>query len=79
MQSTTSTAPQGIMTTEVGAITGEVVIDTQEIPNGVEVTVAYEGAEDTYTVEGSPAESGHSHEEIVQMLLAETGKATRLT
>lgn len=68
MKTTAASPAQGIMTREVGAITGDVEIGTEEGPDGVAVTVAYAGARDVYTVEGSPAPAGTSHEEIVAKL-----------
>lgn len=78
MKSSTKTPTQGVMTVEAGAITGDVVIATQDGADGVAVTVAYEGADETYTVEGSPVKAGTSHDEIVKQLGADTGEATRL-
>lgn len=79
MKTTTDTPPQGIMTNEVGAITGEVEITTEDQSNGVAVSVAYAGARDVYTVEGSPAPAGSSHEEIVQSLTRDEEQATRIS
>ena len=44
------------MTEEVGAITGELELQTSATPDGsaVEATVRYAGAQDLYTVSGSP-------------------------
>lgn len=78
MKTATTTATQGIMTVEVGAITGDVEIDTRESSHGVEVTVAYAGAKDTYTVEGSPAAAGTSHDQIVEALTTDRGSANTL-
>lgn len=65
----------GVMTKEVGAITGDLEVATRPIDNGtIEVTVRYAGAEEWYTVEGSPIESGNAgspselHERIVEHL-----------
>lgn len=78
MKTITKTATQGIMTVEVGAITGDVEIETRETSDGVVVTVAYEGARDVYTVEGSPAPVGTSHEEIIARLTNDTGTENAL-
>lgn len=78
MKTTTATATQGIMTVEVGAITGDVEIATEDGTEGVVVTVAYAGARDIYTVEGSPAPTGANHDEIVKALTAKSEKANRL-
>lgn len=46
----------GVMTEEVGAITGELELLTIATPDGsaVEAMVRYAGAQDLYTVSGSP-------------------------
>jgi hypothetical protein len=46
----------GVMTDEVGAITGELELLTRPTPDGsaVEAMVRYAGAQDLYTVSGSP-------------------------
>ena len=47
----------GAMTEEVGAVTGDLEVATRPLAaEGVEVTVRYAGAEEWYTVEGSPIE-----------------------
>ena len=65
----------GVMTKEVGAVTGDLEIATCPADQGtIEVTVRYAGAEEWYTVEGSPIESGNAsrpselHERIVEYL-----------
>jgi hypothetical protein len=70
----------GVMTDEVGAITGELELLTRLAPDGsaVEAMVRYAGAQDLYTVSGSPvrAVSGHpnqaehhaAHERILETL-----------
>lgn len=79
MKSATNTSTQGIMTNEVGAITGDVEIVTDEQPDGVAVTVAYAGAKDVYTVEGSPAPTGTTHKEIVESLTRDSEQATKIS
>lgn len=69
----------GIMTVEVGTITGPVTITTNETDDGVEVLVAYEGADETYTVEGSPVAAGTSHDDIIASLCQENEQANRLS
>ena len=49
----------GVMTKEVGAITGDLEIATRPTDNGtVEVTARYAGADEWYVVEGGPIEPG---------------------
>ena len=50
-----SSTTGGVMTEEVGAITGELELLTRVLPGGgIEAMVRYAGAKDTYTVSGSP-------------------------
>ncbi len=44
----------GVMTKEVGAVTGELEVLTRHRVESVKVAVRYAGAEEWYTVEGSP-------------------------
>ncbi|MBO8195030.1 hypothetical protein ITI46_25745 [Streptomyces oryzae] len=48
--------PGGIMTDEVGVITGDVTVVTRSAPDGrAAIDVQYTGAEEWYTLTGSPA------------------------
>ncbi|MCX5410165.1 hypothetical protein OHA37_00070 [Streptomyces sp. NBC_00335] len=48
--------PGGVMTDEVGVITGDVSVTTTAGPDGtVDVRIQYTGAEESYTLTGSPA------------------------
>ena len=72
----------GVMTDEAGAITGELELLTRLTPDGsaVEAMVRYAGAQDLYTVSGSPvraatlseragqAEHRAAHERILECL-----------
>ena len=69
----------GVMTDEAGAITGELDLLTRVSPDGgIEAMVRYAGAQDLYTVSGSPVYAvwewhdhpGHhaAHERILQTL-----------
>ena len=49
------------MTEEVGAITGELEVATHPRARGIEVTVRYAGADEWYTVEGSPIGLGNDN------------------
>ena len=44
----------GVMTKEAGAVTGDLEIATRAEGDALEVSVRYAGAEEWYTVEGSP-------------------------
>jgi hypothetical protein len=68
------------MTDEVGAITGELELQTRATPDGsaVEAMVRYAGAQDLYTISGSPVrtvserpdQAAHraAHERILETL-----------
>ncbi|MEU6244659.1 hypothetical protein [Streptomyces sp. NPDC047024] len=48
--------PGGAMTDEVGVITGDLTLTTVTRPDGLaDIHIAYTGAEETYTLTGSPA------------------------
>ena len=53
-RSTIASTIGGVMTKEVGAVTGDLEVATRPRPGGIEVVVRYAGAEEWYTVEGSP-------------------------
>ena len=54
MRSTIASTIGGVMTKEVGAVTGDLDVTTRPGAGGIEVVVRYAGAEEWYTVEGSP-------------------------
>ncbi len=65
------------MTAEVGAVTGDLEITTRPRTGGIEIAVRYAGADDWYTVEGSPIDPSNAggplelrklHERIVRQL-----------
>ncbi|HSK84773.1 MAG TPA: hypothetical protein VK902_15445 [Rubrobacter sp.] len=75
-----SSTTGGVMTEEVGAITGELELQTSAtLDGGIEAMVRYAGAQDLYTVSGSPVHAisahpdqvGHraSHERILETLM----------
>ena len=55
-RSTVTSTTGGVMTEEVGTVTGELEVATHAVAGGVEVAVRYAGAEEWYTVDGSPIE-----------------------
>jgi hypothetical protein len=55
------------MTDEVGAITGELELLTRVRPDGeIEAMVRYAGAQDLYTVSGSPVHAVSAHPDQVE-------------
>jgi hypothetical protein len=59
----------GVMTDEVGAITGELELLTRSPDSGVEARVRYAGARDLYTVSGSPVPSTGTHQQSHENIL----------
>lgn len=74
LRSTFTSTAGGVMTVEAGAITGELELSTRPAGGALEVLVRYAGAEEWYTVEGSPVSleeetnPGGLHERIVAHL-----------
>lgn len=81
LRSTFVSTTGGVMTDEVGAITGELELLTRLTPDGdIQAMVRYAGAQDLYTVSGSPvraatlserpgqAEHRATHERILESL-----------
>jgi hypothetical protein len=61
----------GVMTEEAGAITGELELLCRPGPGGLHVAVRYAGADDWYTVSGSPvraAGEGETPERVLRHL-----------
>ncbi|MFI6019096.1 hypothetical protein ACIBCP_15915 [Streptomyces sp. NPDC051287] len=56
-QDTVTAGPGGVMTDDVGIVTGDVTVQTTLEDDGrtARVTVQYTGAEEWYTMTGSPA------------------------
>jgi hypothetical protein len=75
-RSTISSTTGGVMTEEVGAVTGELEVATRPRSGTIEVAVRYAGADEWYAVEGGPIvvnnadELSYSelHEHIVRCL-----------
>lgn len=59
MRSKVPSTVGGVKTEEVGAVTGDLEVATRPLAaEYIEVTVRYAGAEEWYTVEGSPIQLG---------------------
>ena len=54
VRSTITSTTGGVVTKEVGAVTGELEVVTCHRVEGIEIMVRYAGSEEWYTVEGSP-------------------------
>jgi hypothetical protein len=59
----------GVMTVEVGAITGELELLTRPAGSGIEAQVRYAGARDLSTIAGSPARSSATHHKAHDTIL----------
>lgn len=69
--------PGGIMTNDVGVVTGDVVVRTTPVAEGTAagtaVTVSYVGSTDVYTVSGSPLTQPIDHGAVVDHLATDRG------
>ncbi|MEV0378462.1 hypothetical protein [Nonomuraea sp. NPDC050643] len=70
-ESSVVAGPGGVMTDEVGVITGEVTVRTEVAPGQVTVRIQYLDADEWYEIEGSPMGSAAGpgprlHEAVVQ-------------
>jgi hypothetical protein len=59
----------GVLTDEVGAITGDLELCTRPTDSGIEAVVRYAGARDLYTVTGSPRSSNETHRKAHEAIL----------
>jgi hypothetical protein len=59
----------GVLTVEVGAITGDLELLTRPTDSGIETEVRYAGARDLYTVIGSPVQTTDTHHKAHQAIL----------
>lgn len=67
-------APKGgVMTNDVGVISGELTIETRSGEGGTDVIATYVGSTDRYIVSGSPVGSKPSHQEVVAHLTKDRG------
>ena len=76
MRSTITSTTGGVMTEEVGAVTGELEVATRPRSGTIEVAVRYAGANEWYAVDGSPIAVNNTdelsyselHEHVVRCL-----------
>jgi hypothetical protein len=69
LKSSFTSTTGGVLTDEVGAVTGELELRTRPAGAGIEAEVGYEGARDLYTVSGSPVATTDTHPEAHQAIL----------
>ena len=59
----------GVLTVEVGAITGDLELLTRPTDSGIQTQVRYAGARDLYTVTGSPVPTTDTHPKAHETIL----------
>ena len=59
----------GVLTVEVGAITGDLELLTRPADSRIEAEVRYAGARDLYTVTGSPVPTTDTHHKAHEAIL----------
>jgi hypothetical protein len=61
LRSSFTSTTGGVLTVEVGAITGDLELLTRPTDSGIQTRVRYAGARDLYTVTGSPVPTTATH------------------
>jgi hypothetical protein len=69
LQSSFTSTTGGVLTDEVGAITGELELLTRPAEGDIEAMVRYAGARDLYTVSGSPVPVTYTHVKAHEAIL----------
>jgi len=69
LESFFTTTTGGVLTDEVGAITGELALRTRPTNSGIEAEVRYAGARDRYTITGSPLPTTDPHHRAHEAIL----------
>lgn len=77
LRSTFTSTAGGVMTEEAGAITGELELQTTVEGGRLVIRVRYAGAEEWYTVEGSPVELTGSAEDPTELHRTALERLTR--
>ncbi len=68
-RSTFTSTAGGVMTEEAGAVTGELELLCRPGADGLDVLVRYDGADDWYTVSGSPVRARGDEDETREQVL----------
>jgi len=69
LKSSFTSTTGGVLTVEVGAITGDLELLTRPAHSGIEAEVRYAGARDLYTVRGSPVSTTDTHHKTHKAIL----------
>jgi hypothetical protein len=69
LKSSFTSTTGGVLTLEVGAITGDLELLTCPSDSGIEAGVRYAGARDLYTVTGSPVPTTDTHHKAHEAIL----------
>jgi hypothetical protein len=69
LKSSFTSTTGGVLTVEVGAITGDLELLTRLAEGNIEAEVRYAGASDIYTVNGSPVPTTNTHHKAHEAIL----------
>jgi hypothetical protein len=69
LESSFTSTTGGVLTDEVGAITGDLELLTRPTGSGIETQIRYAGARDRYTVTGSPMPTTDTHHKAHEAIL----------
>ena len=69
LKSSFTSTTGGVLTVEVGAITGDLELLTRPAEGEIEAEVRYAGASDIYTVNGSPVPTTDTHHKAHEAIL----------
>jgi hypothetical protein len=78
LKSSFTSTTGGVLTVEVGAITGDLELLTRPAASGIEAEVRYAGARDLYTVRGSPVPTTNTHHKAHEAILKQLTTAGSL-
>jgi hypothetical protein len=69
LESSFTSTTGGVLTDEVGAITGDLELHTRPTNSGIEAEIRYAGARDLYTITGSPLPTTDTHRNAHETIL----------
>lgn len=69
LKSSFTSTTGGVLTVEVGAITGDLELLTRPAEGNIEAEIRYSGASDLYTVSGSPVPATDTHHKAHEAIL----------
>jgi hypothetical protein len=69
LKSSFTSTTGGVLTVEVGAVTGDLELLTRPTEGDIEAEIRYAGANDLYTVSGSPVPTTDNHHKVHEAIL----------